>query len=243
MSKVRDDRWSPEQVEGRIRAERPELAAGDSTTCRAVASGSLDCEPPGRRRMSRMLRHRGRRRRRRGTEERRGKTEVTHELSERPPEASRRSRPGDWEGDTVAGRRGAACLVTLVDRRSGCLAGGLAARKSAAEVTRVVESSLSGMPAETLTPGRGKEFARAADMQRDLGTPVFFCLPHHPWERGTNENANGLLRDFFPKGGSLDATTDEEVQAAYATLNRRPRKRLGWKCPEEVFHSRALHLL
>ena len=223
--------------------QRPELAVSDSTTCRAVASGSPDCELPGHRRMSRMPRHRGKRRRRRGTEERRVRIEVTRALSERPPEASRRSRLGGWEGDAVAGRQGAACLVTLVDRRSGYLAGGLAARKSAEEVTRVVESSLTGMPVETLAPDRGKEFARAADMRRDLGTPVFFCLPHHPWERGTNENANGLLRDFFPKGGSLDATTNEEVQVAHATLNRRPRKRLGWKCPEEVFRSRALHLL
>ena len=96
--------------------QRPELAVSDSTTCRAVASGSPDCELPGHRRMSRMPRHRGKRRRRRGTEERRVRIEVTRELSERPPEASRRSRLGGWEGDAVAGRQGAACLVTLVDR-------------------------------------------------------------------------------------------------------------------------------
>ena len=79
--------------------------------------------------------------------------------------------------------------------------------------------------------------------QEAIGAPVYFCLPHHPWQRGTNENANGLLRDFFPKGRSLDGVSDEEVREAYDMLSRRPRKRLGWKCPWEVYHHKSLHLL
>lgn len=122
--------------------------------------------------MSRLLRHRGKRRHRKGSEERRGRIAITHELSERPPEASDRSRAGDWEGDTVAGRQGGPCLVTLVDRMTGYLAGGLAPRKAAAEVTAVIESSLSGGALETLTLDRGKEFAKAAQIQDELGMPV-----------------------------------------------------------------------
>ena len=76
-----------------------------------------------------------------------------------------------------------------------------------------------------------------------LGIPVYFCAPHHPWEKGTNENTNGLLRGFFPKGRSLDGATDAEANAAYAMLNRRPRKRFGWKCPQDAFCSQALRLL
>lgn len=242
-AKLGDERWSPEQIEGRISEERPDLAVSDTTIYRAVWSGRLDCALPGHRKMSRMLRHRGKGRRRRGSQERRGRIAITHELSERPPEASARTRPGDWEGDTVLGRAGGACLVTLVDRATGYLAGGLAPRKGKDEVADVVERSLADVPTRTLTLDRGKEFARARQIQERLGIPVYFCAPHHPWEKGTNENTNGLLRDFFPKGRSLDGATDAEVDAAYAMLNRRPRKRLGWKCPQEVFCSQALHLL
>ena len=83
----------------------------------------------------------------------------------------------------------------------------------------------------------------AEGLQEALGAPVYFCHPHHPWERGTNENTNGLLRDWFPKGESLDDVSDSEVQEACDSLNRRPRKRLKWKCPWEVYHCRSLHLL
>ena len=162
--------------------ERPDLAVSGESVYRAVHSGALDCELPGRRKASTLLRHHGKRRRGKGFWERRGKVRITHDISERPEEASSRRRIGDWEGDTVAGRQGA------------------------------------------------------------LGAPDCFCRPYHPWERGTNENTNGLLRDWFPKGASLDAVTDDEVQRVYDSLNRRPRKRLGRKCPWEVYHRQSLHL-
>lgn len=130
-----------------------------------------------------------------------------------------------------------------MDGATGYLAGGLAPRKGRDEVADVVERSLADMSTRAPTFDRGKESARARQTQGRLGIPVCFCAPHHPWEKGTNENANGLLRDFFPKGGSLDGATDAKANAAYAMLNRRPRKHLGWKCPQEVFCSQALHLL
>lgn len=240
-SLIRDRRWSPEQAAARIAMERPSLSVSDATIYRAVADGTLDREMPGGRRISTRLRRRGRRRR--GASETRGRIRVTHEIAERPAVVDRRCRVGDWEGDTVVGKMGGACLVTQVDRRSGYLAGGKAPKKAHAEVNAVIERALAGQPVRTVTLDRGKEFSDAASLQRSLGAPVYFCLPHHPWQRGTNENTNGLLRDFFPKGRSLDDVTDEEVREAYDMLNRRPRKRLGWKCPWEVYHHKALHLL
>lgn len=240
---MRDEHWSPEEISGRISEERPDLAVSDSAIYRAVESGSLDCELPGHRKAARLLRHHGKRRHRKGSQERRGKLRITHDISERPEEASSRSRTGDWEGDTVAGRQGGACLVTQVDRMSGYLVGGKAARKAHAEVNEATERALEGEAVHTVTLDRGKEFSDAEGLQEALGAPVYFCHPHHPWERGTNENTNGLLRDWFPKGESLDDVSDSEVQEVYDSLNRRPRKRLKWKCPWEVYHHQSLHLL
>ncbi|MEE6148175.1 IS30 family transposase [Olsenella sp. YH-ols2223] len=235
--------WSPEQVAGRLRVERPADAVSASTIYRAVNDGDLDCELPGRQRVRRRLRHRGKRRHPKGTGDSRGKIRATHELCERPPEASDRSRVGDWEGDTVVGRAGGPCLVTQVDRKTGYLVGGRAAARSSAAVNEATERALSGEVVRTVTLDRGSEFAAASALQEAIGAPVYFCLPHHPWQRGTNENTNGLLREYFPKGTDLAAVSDADVAAAYDDLNHRPRKRLGWKCPWEAYHQQALHLL
>lgn len=92
-------------------------------------------------------------------------------------------------------------------------------------------------------PAVSRELARARQIQERLGIPGCFCAPHHPWEKGTDGNTNGLLLGFLPKSRSLDGAADAEVNAAYAMLSCRPRKRLGWKCPQEVFCSQALRLL
>lgn len=226
-----DEHRSPEQISGRIAMERPDLAVSGEGICRAVRSGPLDRELPGHRKASVPLRRHGKRRRGKGFRERRGKVRITHDISERPEEASSRRRIGDWEGDTAAGRRGGARLVTQVDRMSGFLVGGKAARKAHAEVNEATERALAGEPVHTVALDRGKEFSDAEGLQGALGAPACFCRPCHPWERGTNENTNGLLRDWFPKGASLDDVADDEVQRACDSLNRRPRKRLGRKCP------------
>ncbi|MEE6159665.1 hypothetical protein VXJ24_10930 [Olsenella sp. YH-ols2221] len=99
------------------------------------------------------------------------------------------------------------------------------------------------MTKHTVAPGRGKEFSDAEGLQEALGAPACFCHPRHPWERGTDESTNGLLRDWFPKGGSLGDVSGSEVQEACDPLSRRPRRRLRWKCPWEVCHRQSLHLL
>ena len=210
-SRVLEGRWSPEQLEGRILLERPDLAVSDTTIYREVAAGRLD-RCIGGRRASARLRRRGRR---------------------------RRSR----EGDTVAGRAGGACLVTMVDRATGFLAGGKAASKRKGPVREAMVAAMRGRPCETVTLDRGKEFAEHALFTEAVGSDCYFCLPHHPWQRVTNENTNGLLRQYFPKGGDLGAVPEAEVQMVYDELNRRPRERLGWRTPYEAYHSVALHLL
>ena len=143
----------------------------------------------------------------------------------------------------MAGRQGGPCLVTNVDRRSGYLVAGKAARKASAEVRDVMVDSLRGRPLGSVTPDRGTEFALHAEVTSELGVEFYFALPHHPWQRGTNENTNGLLREYFPKGCDLSAVSEVEVKLACDRINTRPHKRLGYRTPWEVYHGTSLHLL
>lgn len=102
--------------------------------------------------------------------------------------------------------------------------------------------SLAGEPAHAATPDRGKELPDAEGPQGALGAPACFCHPRHPWGRGADGSADGLLGGWLPKGASPGGVTDDEARGAYDSLDRRPRKRLGWRCPWEVYHCQSLHL-
>ena len=154
--KFLNEQWSPEQIEGRLALELGASPVSGTTVYRAIRSGRFDARIGGRKAAKR-LRHRGKCRR--GPSERRGKIKVPHEVSERPAAADGRSEPGHWEGDTVAGRAGGACLLTLVDRRDGFLVGGKCRRKTAACVRAKMPKALEGQPLESVTLDRGKEFA------------------------------------------------------------------------------------
>ena len=235
------EQWSPEQIEGRLALELGASPVSDSTIYRAIAEGRFDACIGGRRAACR-LRRKGRRRRS-PQSERRGKITGARDIGERPAEAESRARLGDWEADTVAGVAGGACLVTLVDRKSGYLVGGKCARKASAQVNKVMIRALRRQPRHTVTPDRGKEFAAHAEAEEALGAKFFFALPHHPWQRGTNENTNGLLREYFPKGRSFDKIKVAEVKRVYDKLNKRPRKRLGYRTPYEAHYGKSLHLI
>lgn len=129
-----------------------------------------------------------------------------------------------------------ACLVTLVDRKSGLLIGGKSPKKASAQVSKVMIRALRHQPLHTVTPDRGKEFAAHAAVTEALGVEFYFASPHHPWERGTNENTNGLIRQFFPKGTSFLDVTDDEVARMQDLMNGRPRETLGWHTPAEVLN-------
>ena len=137
--------------------------------------------------------HHGKRRHKKGSEERRGKFVISHPIEDRPASAANRSVRGHWEADTVVGKQGKACLVTLVDRKIRYLLGGKAVSKTASAVNKVMYEALSGQPHLSVTPDRGKEFSKHAQLSKELKRVTFyFPAPHHPWERGTNENTNGF---------------------------------------------------
>lgn len=152
------------------------------------------------------------------------------------PEAIRlRLRIGDWEGDTIYGGVGKGLLVSLVDRKSRFVRIGLLKSRNAELTGEVVERLLHGLPVESISFDNGSEFSQFHKIEKALNTLVYFAEPHKPWQRGTNENTNDMIRFFFPKGFDFRTVTDEDVQAVEDLLNDRPRMCLGWKSPREVF--------
>ena len=239
------ERWSPRQISARLVSEFPgdeEMRLSHEAIYQALyvqGRGSLRQEL----RVEQALRSGRRSRRPRSALPPRSgaRTWVEGcEISLRPAEAADRAVPGHWEGDLVVGP-GRACLVTLVERSTRYLE----ARRLDARDSRTVVDLLIGMVAEvpdgirsalcsTLTWDRGSELAQAARFTEATGFRVYFCDPRSPWQKGTNENTNGLLRQYFPKGTDFSAVTDEEVRAAQDQLNGRPRETLGWRTPAEA---------
>lgn len=155
-------------------------------------------------------------------------------LVDRPPEAEDRAVPGHWEGDLVVGP-GNSAIITLVERsRRYTLLGRLPGTRDSATVTDVLARMIEGLPAElkrTITWDQGTEMAAHKEFTIKTGCPVFFCDPHSPWQRGTNENTNGLIRDFYPKGTNFNTITDEDLAETQRLLNIRPRQTLDFRSP------------
>ncbi len=243
--RIVNHQWSPEQIEGRCRAESGSAPLSARTVYRAIARGDLDrfASPMGTRRFSRRLRRKGRKPRRKGAEERRGKFRIADPIEARPREAEERSEAGHWEADTVEGRKGGACFVTLTDRKTRLLVCLRAASKTKADVGEAIAKALRGHSLRSITPDRGKEFAGWPELSERLGVRFYFPLPRQPWKRGTNENTNGLLREYFPKGQDISCFTDEFISGRIRELNLRPRKCLGWLTPYEAYYGAVLHLI
>lgn len=182
------------------------------------------------------LRRRRKRYRRRNVRERRGSIPDRTMITERPPEIDERRRFGDWEGDTVLGEQAGMALVTLTERMTGYEIAFKVKSRKAETVAAGIVRNLKGsrLPVLSITFDNGHEFSHHKTVSSRLGCPVYFSLPHHPWERGTNENTNGLLRDFFPKGESLLKVTGDQIRKAVDNLNDRPRKRFGYLTPNEM---------
>ena len=190
----------------------------------------------------RKLRHRGKPRRPKGYVSNRGKIPISHELTERPIEANKRMRFGDWEADTIVGFNRKSGLLTLVDRLSRFLKCEKLARLGSKEVQAAMIQALSGQPLHSITPDRGRDFQLHGNVTAALGVEFYFPPPHQPWKRGTNENTNGLLREYFPKGYDFTLLSDNVLQKVVDQLNHRPRKCLGYKTPAEIYFSTTLHL-
>ncbi len=241
--------WSPEEISHRLTLEGSPLQVL-WYYYRAIHAGMLDDPLTNRygKGFIKKLRHHGKRhhgkkRHLKGEEERRGKFPVSHDISEHTAGAVHRSRRGHFEADTVTGKKGKACLVTLVDRKSRYLLGGKADQKRADAVNTVIIELLHGQPLHSITPDRGKEFSKHAKITEALvGVTFYFPKPHQPWQRGTNENTNGLLREYFPKGQDITDISDDYIQEKIDELNLRPRKCLGCNTSYYVYFSKSVAL-
>jgi IS30 family transposase len=256
--------WSPEQIANRLKVDFPHdesMRISHEAIYQALyieGRGALKRELVACLRTGRALRVP------RARSKRKAWAHVTPEvmISERPPEADDRAVPGHWEGDHIIGLERSA-IGTLVERTTrftmlvhlprqegyGVVPrtknGPPLAGYGAISMKEALASTITTLPAQlhrSLTWDRGKEMSAHAQFTIETGIPVYFADPHRPWQRGTNENTNGLLRQYFPKGTDLSRWNAEEIEAVATTLNARPRKALGWKTPAEALDERLLSL-
>jgi transposase, IS30 family len=232
-------RWSPEQIAVMLRREfpdEPEMRVSHETIYQSIyvqGRGAL------RRELAVCLRTgRALRKPRRRAGERRGRIPGMVMISERPAEADDRAVPGHWEGDLVLGKDNKSAIGTLVERSTRfVLLLPLRSGHDAAAVAAAMTAAMAGLPAQlrrSLTWDQGGEMALHRQITMDTDLAVYFCDPHSPWQRGSNENTNGLLRQYFPRGSDLSAHDRDRLEEVAAELNTRPRKTLGWKTPAEA---------
>jgi len=185
------------------------------------------------------------RRKRYGHYDSRGRLAGKRPITDRPSGAENRSRTGHWEIDTVLGR-GKSCILTLVDRKTGFVQIAKLAARTKEEVRKAMKLLIRRHPVryKTITADNGCEFHGYRDIERAFPLRFFFAAPHHSWARGTNENTNGLIRQYLPKGTSMHPLTQRQCDWIADELNNRPRERYGFRTPSELFHghpSVALH--
>jgi IS30 family transposase len=235
-----DRRWSPEQIAKTLGVEfpdRPEMRVSHETIYQALYAPEHSIMRP---EAARVLRTGRVRRKERHRPDRRTSrfVEPMVMISERPAEVAERSVPGHWEGDLLMGTRNRSAIATLVERTSRFLVlVHLADGHNAEQVSTALINALGPIPEllrRSLTWDQGSEMGCHGDLSLATGVPVFFCDPASPWQRGSNENTNGLLRQYFPKGSDLSRHTREELAAVAEELNQRPRKTLGWQTPAAI---------
>jgi len=232
---------SPEQIAARLRLEFPDDA--EMRVSHETIYQSLYVQGKGglRRELTKCLRTgRAIRKPHRKSDERRGRIPGMINISERPAEVADRAVPGHWEGDLIVGKDNATAIGTLVERASRfVLLLHLRNGHGAEQVEQAMITAMADLPAtlrRTLTWDQGKEMANHAAIAKATTLDIYFCDPHSPWQRGTNENTNGLLRQYFPKSTNLGFYGPGYLDNVADELNRRPRKTLGFKTPAEALH-------
>ena len=229
---VRED-WSPEQVAGRLRL-KGELAISHETIYGYIWA---DKRQGGQR--YRHLRGACKQRRKRyGRYDSRGRLAGKRPITARPAVVEASTEVGHWEGDTILGAGQAGpCVLSLVERKTGYLVLGKLRQRTSAEVNQRATQVINAQarPVRTITVDNGTEFHDYTAIEQATAAQFYFATPHHAWERGTNENTNGLLRQYLPKRCSMAHLTQHDCHRIAAKLNRRPRKRLGYRTPEESY--------
>ncbi len=228
--------WSPDQIAGRSRSDFPDHPRRHVS--RQTIYAWIHVQQARGANWGRYLRRSGRVRRR---PENRGQLPACVSIEGRPAAVDRRARYGDWEGDTVVGKGHCGGAVTLVDRKSGYLLLGKVPDRRATTVRQAIKQLFQPLPAalrKTLTLDNGKEFAEHEQLAAEVALRVYFAKPYCAWQRGTNENTNGLVRQFLPKGSDLTHTPVQRFEKVQHLLNSRPRKRLGYRTPLEILSSR-----
>lgn len=250
-SLIEEQHWSPEEISGRLQLEENGFQISWVSIYRAIWAGVFDGPKshgklPKSNRFSVKLRKKGKKRRRNDQKGKQGRLIITDRISDRPVDGNNRTVIGYFEADTVAGIQGGDSLVTMVDRCSRFTLAAKVPNAEAETVAAKMKELLEPLPKGSLkgiTPDRGHEFAKYVDVIKaypDL--KFYFADPHSPWQRGTNENTNGLLREFLPKHHDMTDVPDCEIVNMIAMLNTRPRKCLAWKTPFEIFFDAVLHL-
>lgn len=223
--------WSPEQISGWLRkTERGPISHEwiyQYVYANKATGGDLHTH----------LRCQKQRRKRYGTKNLRGQLVDRQSIESRPDLVEKRLRVGDWELDTIIGTRHQQALVSLTERKARLALIAKVERKTAEQVTNAIVRLLKPYAdkVHTLTSDNGKEFAKHKDIAETLAADFYFAHPYSSWERGTNENMNGLIRQYFPKHCDFKTITDKEIQLVMHRLNNRPRKCLGYQTPNEVF--------
>ena len=229
-----EEYWSPEQIEGRAALENHGIQViSNKTIYRAIENGVI----PKSKRI--YLRFKKIKNRKKKADDKRGKLQDTVSIHDRPKEIDERKELGHWESDTVLGKRNTGCIGTHVERKTGFLAGFMLPDRKNDVFNIATVALFENMPdvlKKSFTVDNGKEFLTHKELTNKTGMIVYFCDPHSPWQRGSNENTNGLLRQFFPKNSSFANITDKRLQDVINLINNRPRKRLGFKTPAEVLY-------
>jgi IS30 family transposase len=229
-SLVRQD-WSPEQVAGWLSKEKRVCVSHERIYQYIYADKARGGT------LFHHLRCRKRRRKRYGSYDRRGQMPNCRSIEERPQVVEQRKRLGDWEADTIIGQNHQQAILSLVERKSKLCLLKKVERNTALAVEQAIEELLRPLAAKvkTITSDNGREFANHQSVEKKLKAYFYFAHPFAAWERGTNENTNGLVRQYFPKGSDFSKITEQDIQQAMARLNNRPRKRSNYRTPQRVF--------
>ena len=235
-----DKQWSPEEISQRLRLDYPadeNMRISHETIYRWVY---LDASVDGKLYLNLRRNHRKRRRQKRYGKGRRFADRKC--ITQRPEVVDARDRYGDWEGDTIEGKKSSGSIATIVERKSRYLLATKLKDKRAATLTAESIQVFRPIPRrmrKTLTVDNGSEFAQFKEYEVRTGLEIYFAKPYAAWQRGANENTNGLLRQYFPKGSNFKKVTEENVQEAVRILNNRPRKCLDYRTPNEIFWKEA----